>query len=106
MDTLTVAALQAMVVGDALGAVPRSLQLLVAALMVGTALWVATGAGGLRALAFLACVAVYSRANQAFEGPVLLTLTPEHGLVAADLLPVALAAGILLTRPLLRATSR
>jgi hypothetical protein len=57
--------------------------------------WTARRPGWTRAAAFVACTVVWARANHGLEGFVLLTVTPEHGLTVADLLPPALLALVL-----------
>jgi hypothetical protein len=99
MDTATLSALAELVVGDALGRVSLPLQGLVGVLMLGTALWTAARPGWTRMAAFTACVLVWSRANQGLEGFVLLSVTPDHGLTVADLLPPALLALVLVRVP-------
>jgi hypothetical protein len=92
VDDANSAALAAMVVGDALGATPLPLQGAVLILMAGCAVWATLRPVGAAAVvAFLACALIWSRANQALEGPILFTLTPEHGITTADLWPPALA---------------
>lgn len=88
------AAADAMVVGDALGGIPRAYQLLVLGLMVGSALWSLVRASGPAHLAFVACALMWSRANQAFEVAVLWTFSAGHGLTVADLWPPLLALAI------------
>lgn len=83
-----------MVVGDALGAVPGDVQLVVLGLLIGTAIWAAVRCTPSAVVAFVACAAMWSRANQAWEGSVLWTLTPEHGITTADLWPPLLAVPI------------
>ena len=72
------AAADAMVVGDALGGIPRAYQLLVLGLMVGSALWSLVRASGPAHLAFVACALMWSRANQAFEVAVRLIRRPPR----------------------------
>lgn len=105
LDPATLEALRRVTVGDALGEVPLPVQLLVAALLVGTGVWTAVRPAPLRAVAFVACTLMWARANQALEGPILLTLTPDHGLVVGDLLPVALL-GLVLHRTARRRAGR
>ncbi|MBK7624326.1 MAG: hypothetical protein IPJ14_17105 [Kineosporiaceae bacterium] len=88
------AAMDAMVVGDALGGIPREHQLLVLGLMVGSALWAVVRPSGPAHLAFVACALMWSRANQAFEVAVLWTISAGHGLTVADLWPPLLALAI------------
>ena len=90
----TFAALEAMTVGDALGALPPVVQAGLAALMVLVAGWALHRPSALRVAGFLAAGFVFARANQAFEGPVLWTLTRDHGLVLADLLPLGLLLAV------------
>lgn len=96
MDPVTVTALDSMLVGDALAQVPRGAQAVVLALTVGTGIWAAARPRPPVVLAFVACSLLWSRANSAFEGGVLVSFSPEHGLTVADLLPPALAGLILL----------
>lgn len=95
MDPVTWHALSALVVGDALGQVPLPVQAAVLVLMIGTAAWAATRRRAAALLAFVACALVWARANQGMEGAVLVTVSPEHGLTLADLLPPALTALVL-----------
>jgi hypothetical protein len=90
MDRPSLDALYAMVVDDALGTLPPAVQAGLGALMVTAALWAALRPRLLPVAGFLAAAFVFGRANHAFEGPVLVSFTPGHGLVLADLLPVAL----------------
>jgi len=83
-----------MVVGDALGQVSSDTQLLVLGLLLGCAVWAAARRTPAAVAAFLACAVMWSRADQAWEGPVLWTLTPEHGITTADLWPPLLAAPV------------
>jgi hypothetical protein len=92
MDDATSAALTAMVVGDALGAIPLLVQAGVLVLMLGCAGWAVVRPVGAPLMAFTACALIWSRANQALEGPVLLTITEDHGITTADLWPPVLAA--------------
>jgi hypothetical protein len=92
----TLAALAEMIVGDALGKVALWQQLTVLGLLLGSGGWAALRPGRPAVVAFAACAALWWRANQALEGPVLWTLAPGHGVVLADLLPVAL--GIVVAR--------
>lgn len=95
MDPATLTALKAMTVGDALGQVPLPVQALVGALMIVSAVWTARRPGWVRAVALVASTAMWARANQGLEGTVLLTLSRDHGLTTADLLPPALLALVL-----------
>ncbi|WP_088285137.1 hypothetical protein [Kineosporia sp. A_224] len=90
MDRPSLDALYAMVVDDALGTLAPRVQAGLAGLMVVAALWAALRPRVLPVLGFLSAAFVFARANHAFEGPVLVALTPGHGLVLADLAPVAL----------------
>ena len=90
-------ALESMIVGDALGDIPAEQQTSVLALMLVAAVWARSG-GRLRVLAFLACCLMWSRANHAFEGAVLWSLSPEHGITVADLLLPTLGGWVLLGR--------
>jgi hypothetical protein len=92
VDGATATALGDMVIGDALGAVPLGTQFTVLLLMIGCALWASQRTSPLAVLAFVACAAMWSRANQALEGAILLSLNHEHGITTADLWPPALAA--------------
>lgn len=95
MDPATLTALDAMLVGDALGDLPADVQATVLALTVGTGLWAAARPRPAAVVAFVACSLLWSRANHAFEGRVLWTFSHGHGLTVADLLPPALTALIL-----------
>jgi hypothetical protein len=95
MDPITVAALDAMVVGDAVGEIAAPLQYGVLALLVLSAVWASRRPNAAALTGFLACALVWCRANHALEGQVLLTLTTDHGLTTADLLPPALVALVL-----------
>ena len=96
MDQATLTALTDLAVGDALGRVALPVQALVGLLMIGTAAWTALSPGWTRATAFVVCTVMWARANQGLEGSVLWTVTPEHGLTVADLLPPALLALVLI----------
>jgi hypothetical protein len=95
LDPASLTALTDLVVGDALGQVSLAVQAFVGLLMIGTAAWTARRPGWTRAAAFVACTLVWARANHGLEGFVLVTVTPEHGLTVADLLPPALLALVL-----------
>lgn len=94
-DQASLTALTDLVVGDAMGQLSLIVQAFVGLLMIGTAVWTARRPGRTRAVAFLACTVVWARANHGLEGFVLVTVTPEHGLTVADLLPPALLALVL-----------
>jgi hypothetical protein len=96
MDHSTLAALDAMIVGDALGDIPEPAQAAVLALLLGTALWALHRPQVVRVVAFVACALMWSRANHAFEGQVLIVFSTEHGLTTADLVPSGLALAIVL----------
>ena len=96
MDTVTRAALDSMIVGDALGDVPAPVQAAVLLLLLGTALWALHRPRAVRVVAFVACALMWSRANHAFEGQVLVVFSAEHGLTTADLVPSGLALAVLL----------
>jgi len=93
----TLAAVSSMVVGDALGDLPAEVQAGVLALALVSAAWARRG-GRLRVLALGACCLMWSRANHAFEGAVLHTVSHDHGLTVADLVPPALVAWVSLAR--------
>ncbi len=97
----TVTALNAMIVGDALGRIAAPWQVLVFALMLGSAGWAVRRPAAAATAAFLACAAMWSRANQAFEGPILWTFSVGHGLCAADLWP-PLLVGLMAWRSAVR----
>ncbi|WP_088318776.1 hypothetical protein [Kineosporia sp. R_H_3] len=99
MDRPGLDALYAMVVDDALGTLAPRVQAGLAGLMVVAALWAALRPRPLPVVGFLAAAFVFGRANHAFEGPVLVSFTPGHGLVLADLAPVALL-GLVVVRAL------
>ncbi len=94
MDDVTAQALTSMISGDALGAVPAPTQAAVLVLVLGTALWALHRPRSARLFAFGACALLWSRANHAFEGEVLLVLSPEHGVTTADLVPAGLVWAI------------
>ena len=96
VDHSSLAALDAMIVGDALGDVPAPVQAAVLALLVGTALWALHRPAALRVAAFVVCALMWSRANHAYEGQILVVFTADHGLTTADLVPSGLALAILL----------
>lgn len=92
MDAANSTALADLVVGDAMGRLPLTVQVGVLLLLLATGVWAARRPDAASLVAFIACSLVWARANQAMEGAVLITLSPEHGLTIADLLPPALAA--------------
>jgi hypothetical protein len=94
LDDATRSALDAMTVGDALGAIPAPVQAAVLALLLLTALWALHRPRTARVVAFVACALMWSRANHAFEGQILLVLTADHGVTTADLPAPALALAI------------
>jgi hypothetical protein len=83
---------------EALTQVPLPGQLVVLALMIGCGLWTALRAGALPVIALAACAALWLRADSQLEGFVLITFSPGHGLVLADLLVPALGCVVLLSR--------
>jgi hypothetical protein len=95
VNQASLTALTDIVVGDAMGQLSLVVQGVVGLLMIGSAVWTALRPGRTRAVAFLACTLVWARANHGLEGFVLVTVTPEHGLTVADLLPPALLALVL-----------
>jgi hypothetical protein len=95
VDAANSTALADLVVGDAMGRLPLTVQIAVLLMLLGTGVWAARRPDAASIMAFLACSLVWARANQAMEGTVLITLSPEHGLTIADLLPPALMALIL-----------
>jgi hypothetical protein len=92
-----VGVLASVIVGDALGDIPAQQQAIVLALVLVAAVWARSG-GRARVLVFVACCLMWSRANHAFEGAVLYSFSPEHGLTVADLLPPVLGGWVLLGR--------
>ncbi|MBI4944257.1 MAG: hypothetical protein HY830_26240 [Actinobacteria bacterium] len=104
MDRASLDALYAMVVDDALGTLAPRVQAGLAGLMVVAALWAALRPRLLPVLGFLAAAFVFARANHAFEGPVLVTFAPGHGLVLADLAPVALLGLVVVRAFVVRAS--
>jgi hypothetical protein len=95
VDAANSTALADLVVGDALGRLPLTVQVGVLLLLLATGVWAARRPDPASLVAFVACALVWARANQALEGAVLITLSPEHGLTVPDLLPPALTALIL-----------
>jgi hypothetical protein len=95
LDHASLSAITDLVMGDAMGQVSLAVQAFVGLLMIGCAVWTALRPGRTRAVAFVACAVVWARANHGLEGFVLVTVSPEHGLTVADLLPPALLALVL-----------
>src|SRR5690242_11789045 len=83
---------------EALTQVPLPGQLVVLALMLGCGLWTALRPGVLPVIALAACAALWLRADSQLEGLVLITFSPGHGLVLADLLVPAIGCVVLLGR--------
>jgi hypothetical protein len=92
VDPATSQAIGAMAIGDALAQLPRPVQTLVLGLTVGTGVWAAVRPRPPALLAFVACSALWLRANSDFEGAVLVSFSADHGLSVADLLPPCLGA--------------
>ena len=95
MDPATVTALNAVVIEDAMGALPMWMQAVVLTLLVATGFWVAWRPSGAGVVAFVACALVWARADQRLEGAILITVAPGRGLTVADLVAPALTAWIL-----------
>ena len=95
MDPATATALNALVVGDALGRIPMQTQAAVLGLTIATGAWAALRPRPAPIVAFVACSLLWSRANSALEGGILVRVTPDHGLTVADLLSPALGLLVL-----------
>jgi hypothetical protein len=70
-------------------------------LLVLVTAWATWRPGSGSAAAVALAAVLWWLLDKPVEGPVLLTVTPTHGLTLADLLPVA-SAGLLLVRLLVR----